>query len=290
MRRATDRHAKTSAGNRPDNYDSLKQTITDHYDGLSRRLQEVGEYALANPDEMALETIAVIAARARVPPSSLIRFSKALGFDGFTDMQRLFRARLMAHAPTYGERIKRLHDQQERDGGTMASSMLDHFSTAGIEGLERLRQDLPPALLQQAIERLAQAPMIHVIGQRRAFPVASYVTYLLSELGCRAALLDGAGGMLEQQSRVLGEDSTLVAVSFRPYAPEVVALLERCHADGVSIIGITDGPLSPLARLADVSLEVVESEVQGFRLLSAAMCLALTLAVALGHHLAAVGG
>lgn len=285
MPRSTNQPIKTSTGNRPDNFDSLKQTITDHYGGLSRRLQEVAEYALANPDEMALETIAVIASGAKVPPSSLIRFSKALGFEGFTEMQRLFRARLVAHAPTYGERIKRLQDHRDKGQGTMTSSMLEGFSTAGIEGLERLRQDLPLERLQQAIELLSKAASIHVIGQRRAFPVASYLTYLFTEMGCRATLLDGVGGMLEQQSRVLGKGSLLMAVSFTPYAPDVIALVERCHGEGMPIIGITDGPLSPLARLADVSLEVVESEVQGFRPLSASMCLSLTIAIALGHHL-----
>ncbi len=191
MQPSTDRHAKasadkTAAQKRPDSFDSLKQTITEHYDGLSRRLREVGEYALANPDEMALETIAVIAARAGVPPSSLIRFSKALGFEGFTEMQRLFRARLVAHAPTYGERIKRLRDQQDRDSGTMTSSMLDGFSTAGIEGLERLRQDLPQERLQQAIERP---------GPRRPDPcrrpAPGLSGRLLRELSARRAWLPG---------------------------------------------------------------------------------------------------
>ena len=142
MQRSADHNDGAPAGNRPESFDDLKRTITDHYDSLSRRLQEVGEYALAHPDEMALETIAVIASRAKVPPSSLIRFSKALGFEGFTEMQRLFRARLVAHAPTYGERIKRLQDQG-RKGGEAAASLLDSFAVAGIEGLERLRQDLP---------------------------------------------------------------------------------------------------------------------------------------------------
>ena len=125
-----------------------------------------------------------------------------------------------------------------------------------------------------------------MIGQRRAFPVASYLTYLLNELGLRASLLDGAGGMLGQQSRVLDQDSLLLAVSFRPYAPDVIDLVQRCHEQAIPVIGLTDGPLSPLARLAAVSLEVVESEVQGFRPLSASMSLALALAVSLGHHLA----
>lgn len=284
MRRSNNRPNSSPNDPRPDNFDTLKQTITDHYDGLSKRLRDVAEYAIAHPDEMALETIAVIAGRAKVPPSSLIRFSKALGFEGFSEMQRLFRARLVAHAPTYGERIRRLHDQQASGGNAVPLSMLDDFTTASIEGLGRLREDLPIGQLERAIEIIANAPSLHVVGQRRAFPVASYLNYLLSELGCRTNLLDGAGGMFEQQCRALPKNGVLIAVSFRPYAPDVVELLEDRHEKGMSIIGITDGPLSPLARLSDVSLETVESEVLNFRPLTAAMCLSLTLAVSLGHH------
>ncbi len=66
----------------------------------------------------------------------------------------------------------------------------------------------------------------------------------------------------------------------------MAALVERCRAEEVPLIGVTDGQLSPLARLADVSFEIVESEAHGFRPLIAAMCLALTLSVSLGHYLA----
>ena len=236
---------------------------------------------------MALETIAVIASRAKVPPSSLIRFSKALGFDGFSRMQRLFRDRLVARTPTYGERIRRLSAEERPDGQPMPSMMLHDVAAAGIEGLERLREDVPLARLEAAIEILGAARLIHVVAQRRAFPVASYLTYLLTELGRPARLLDGAGGMLEQQARAIAADDVLVAVSFQPYATDVAVLIERCQEGGIPMIGITDGPLSPLARLADVSFEIIENEAHGFRPLSAAMCLALTLSVSLGHHLAA---
>lgn len=287
MPRPTDRSAKLLVDNRPTDFSALKETISERYDTLSKRLQQVAEYALTHPDDMALETIAVIASRAGVPPSSLIRFSKALGFEGFTQMQRLFRDRLMARIPTYGERIRRLSEEQTPDGRPMPWMMLHDVAAAGIEGLERLREDLPLPRLEAAIAMLGRARLIHVVAQRRAFPVASYLAYLLNELGQPACLLDGVGGMLDQQARAISPEDVVVAISFQPYAADVAALVERCKADGVSLIGITDGPLSPLARLATVSFEIVESEAHGFRPLSAATCLALTLAVSLGHYLAA---
>ncbi|MEM8950556.1 MAG: MurR/RpiR family transcriptional regulator [Pseudomonadota bacterium] len=270
----------------PADFDTLKAAISEHYDGLSKRLQQLAEYALDHPDDMALETIAVIASRAKVPPSSLIRFSKALGFDGFSSMQRLFRDRLLARAPNYGERIRRISAESRPDGRSLPSMMLHDVAASGIEGLERLHQDMPLAQLQSAIVMLGRARLVHVIAQRRAFPVASYLAYLLNEMSRPACLLDGVGGMLEQQARAISSDDVLVAISFQPYSVEVAALAERCRDNKVPLIGITDGQLSPLARLADVSFEIMESEAHGFRPLIATMCLVLTLSISLGHHLA----
>jgi DNA-binding MurR/RpiR family transcriptional regulator len=277
----------TPETNRPQNYDVLHDIIAGGYDRLSRRLQQVAVYALANPNDIALETIAVIADRAHVPPSSLIRFAKAFGFDGFTEMQRLFRARLMDHAPSSrDDRIEPLSDYSDRLGrAAMPAAMLHDFAGAGIAALERLRHDALAENMEKAIDLLAAARVIHIAGQRRAFPVAAYLAYLMAELGPHATLLDGLGGMWEQQGRSVLPNDVLIAVSFRKYSPEVVALAERCHERGVPVIALTDNPLSPLARCARISFEVIETETHTFRPLSAPMCLALALAVSLQNRL-----
>jgi DNA-binding MurR/RpiR family transcriptional regulator len=269
----------------PTSFETLRGSIAGRYPDLSRRLQQVAEYALAHPDDMALETIAVIADRAGVPPSSLIRFAKALGFDGFSEMQRLFRARLVDRAPSYSERIRSLRARHERADRPVPSVVLDDFVAASIEALERVRRELPPERLERALQILAKAEGIYVAAQRRSFPVAAYLSYLLSQLERRSHLLDSVGGMLEQQARAIGRGDALIAVSFRSYAPEILTLLQRCTERGVPAIVITDGPLSPLTRFATVSFEVIEAEVETFRSLSASMCLALVLVVALGHRL-----
>ena len=68
--------------NIPQSFDELVTVISSNYPKLSRRLQQIAHYALANPNEIALETIAIIAQRASVQPSSLIRFAKTFGYGG----------------------------------------------------------------------------------------------------------------------------------------------------------------------------------------------------------------
>ncbi|MCK4867609.1 MAG: MurR/RpiR family transcriptional regulator [Alphaproteobacteria bacterium] len=268
----------------PRTYDELRAEISAEHGSLSKRLRQIAEFALANPNDMALATVSEIAERADVQPSTLIRFAKAFGYDGFTAMQRVFRLRLTEQQPSYSERIKVI---QKRGPATLATpaSMLDSFTEASIQALRHLREETRADLLDRAVAMLARANAVHVVGQRRAFPVAAYLAYGLNHLGRRAFLVDSVGGMSAEQASTVHKGDALIAISFSPYSPDTLAVTELAVKTGASIIAITDGPLSPLAPLAEICLEVEEAEVGSFRSLSACMCLALTLVVSLGHRM-----
>jgi len=266
----------------PQNYEELRSLISARHELLSKRLRQIAEFALSNPNDMALETVAEIAERARVQPSSLVRFAKALGFDGYSAMQRVFRTRLTGLQPSYEDRIKLL--KQHDPSGTTPAAILDGFAGAAIEALQHLREGTQPDQLEQAIDLLHDAAVIRIVGQRRSYPVAAYLAYALSQLDRQVSLMDAVGGMLLDQARSIGADDALIAISFHPYAPETLSVTKRARDAGARIVSLTDGPLSPLTPLADVSLEIAEAELQSFRALSASMCLALAIVVALGHR------
>ena len=267
----------------PANYEDLRRTISARHDALSKRLRQIAEFALANPNDMALETVSEIAGRAAVQPSSLIRFAQTFGFDGFSSMQRVFRERLTERQPSYRERIRALEEDSEAPLSAIA--ILDRFTESTSYALGHLREETQPELLEQAVGCLARSGRIFVMGQRRAFPVAAYLNYMLSHLDCRVSLIDSLGGMAYEQARSLSPDDLLIAVSFRSYAPETLDIAARARDQGSEVIAITDGPLSPLKALTEICFEVEEAQVESFRSLSATMCLCLSLVVALGYRL-----
>lgn len=267
----------------PSSYEDLRAVISGRHDALSKRLRQIAEFALANPNDMALETVSEIATRAGVQPSSLIRFAKAFGFDGFSSMQRVFRGRLTERQPSYHERIKALKEQSKAP--LTAITVLDRFTESASHALNHLREETKPELLEQAVGLLARSERIHIIGQRRAFPVAAYLNYMLSHLGCPVSLIDSVGGMAFEQARNLSPKDVLLAISFQTYAPDTLAIATQAREQGTKIVAITDGPLSPFTALSDVCFEVEEAQVESFRSLSACMCLSLSLVVCLGYRL-----
>jgi DNA-binding MurR/RpiR family transcriptional regulator len=280
------------AAERATTYDELKDAISREYPQLSKQLQRIARFALERPHELALSTVAAIADDLGVQPSSLIRFANALGFAGFSEMQRLFRSHLVersTRSASYRERIASLR-ARAKAGGTSPPEVLHSFVADSMHGLEKLEESIRPADLRGAVRVLATAQTIYLIGLRRSFPVAAYLAYALSQLELRTQLLDGAGGMNREFARLVGRKDCLVAVSFRNYTPEAVDIAAECHARGVPVIAITDGPLSPLVRAATVAFELGDDSGRPFRSLVEPLCLAQSLVVSVGHHLAERNG
>ena len=283
------RSAMTAKTPVPESFEALKAAIAERYPSLSRQLQKIARFVLENPDELALETVTTIAGRAEVQPSSMIRFAQAMGYDGFSTMQQVFRSNLMASTPSYRERIQSLRKNRGarfEDPDTVIADFVED----GIAALELLRDHTSRERLSQAVDTLAGAEDIYLLAQGRAFPVAFYLSYALSRLERRSYLLDGMGGRLRQQADLMTAKDAVIAVSFHPYSPMVVDIVTERSEKGVPIVAITDSPLSPMALEARVAFEIKDNQQRPFRSLVAPMCLAQSLVVSLGHRMAEKNG
>ena len=268
----------------PTTFNELKDAIAENYPALSRQLQKIARFVLEYPEDMALETVAVIAKRAAVQPSSMIRFAQALGFDGFSDMQQVFRTVLVTRSGNYRDRIETLRRQSEDDGADPGAVLADSVEES-IHALQLLGENTSTDDLDQTIDLLADANDIYVLAERRAFPVAFYLTYAIGRLDRTVHLLDGVGGMLGQQARNIKQKDAVIVISFPPYSPTVVELLAEQSQRGITTVSITDSAISPVAMEATVAFGIKQQEERAFRSLVAPMCLAQSLVVGLGHRL-----
>ncbi|WP_116368206.1 MurR/RpiR family transcriptional regulator [Parahaliea mediterranea] len=269
--------------NPPQDYDSLRTLMSERYESLSKRLRQIAKFAWDNPTIMAMETTAVIAERAGVQPSALIRFAKAFGYSGFSEMQRTFQAHVTARSASYKERFREVAERESAAGGSPAG-MLQEYCEANRDALTHLQDETDPAALEQAVALLRDAEFIYVMGQRRSFPVASYIYYNLNHLDCRAQLLTGMGGMLLEHAASMAPGDVLVAISYSPYSEETAKVVAAAREKNVPVIVLTDSSLNAIARDATVFFDIHDAEVFSFRSLAASMCLAQALTTALASE------
>ena len=260
----------------PASVDEFRSRLAGVIDGLPRRLRQCAEYIVANTDRIAVSTVAELAAGADVPPSALMRFCQILGFSGFSEMQRLFREAYSPGWPDYSTRLKNLKEA----GAGSPAALLAEFIEAGRLSLEALAKSADEVALTQAVALLAAAQTVHVVGLRRAFPVATYLVYVFEKMAVPAMLHDSVGRL--DHRFALRPDDAVIAITFAPYSEETIALAQDAKARGLPVVALTDRMTSPIVRYCDAVITVPEVDFGAFRSLSATIVMAISLAVAVG--------
>jgi DNA-binding MurR/RpiR family transcriptional regulator len=245
-------------------------------DGLPKRLRQCADYVARNTDRIAVSTVAELSKAAGVQPSAFMRFCQLMGFSGYSQMQRMFREDYTQRWPEYSTRLENLR----ASGDETPSALLAEFIDAGRSSLENLANSVDSKTLESAVTAMAKAPMIHIIGLSRAFPVATYLAYAFEKMNV-PAMLHSKVGNLDLRHAIKPKD-VLIAITFAPYTQETLDLATFANAQGNKIVAITDALNSPLHNLGALALMVSEVDVGAFRALSAPLSLAVTLAVAVG--------
>jgi DNA-binding MurR/RpiR family transcriptional regulator len=265
----------------PRDFQSLKVLIVARGPGLPKRLSQVAAYALEHPDEIAFGTAASIAEQAEVQPSTLVRFAQTLGYQGFSELQEVFRSRLRERVLNYEERLE--HLRRHALVASKPAVLLHGFTDAALKSLAELKAKIEMSQLESLVETLARARTIYLIGLRRSFPISAYMAYAFGKLGVRHVLISSLAGLAMAELSFATAEDAVFAVSFTPYASESVTLATDAAQRGVPLASITDSPFSPLARHSNVWLEVNEADFEGFRSLAATLALAMTITVAVAE-------
>lgn len=271
----------------PSTFDELQACITDRHHTLSKRLQQVSHYVLEHTDSVAFDTLAEIAKAAGVHASTLVRFASVFGYSGFSDMQKLFKAKFLKEQPSYSERIRLL--QQDFEGADENApsplQIFTEFTRANILSLEQLYSEISEASINYALDLLENTQSIYVVGVRRSYAAAVYISYALRHIGRPTHLVDGIGGMYREQANIIGKNDVLLAVSFKPYGEETLSAIRLARSKGARVILITDSKFNPLVQEAEVTFFVHDAEVRSFRSLVSTLSLAQSLCIGLAFRL-----
>src|SRR4029077_7072096 len=116
MKRVATPPPPSSPINGTSEHQSLSKYIRARYEECSRSQKDVAQYIVDHLDEAAFQTAEELARRANTSSSTVVRFSQALGFEGFPELQAAAR-----------EEYRRVHGKSGPNGATGVSPPL--FST-----------------------------------------------------------------------------------------------------------------------------------------------------------------
>jgi DNA-binding MurR/RpiR family transcriptional regulator len=255
MKRVATKTAEAPPVNGTSEHQSLSKYIQARFDECSRSQKDVAQYIVDHLDEAAFQTAEELARRANTSSSTVVRFSQALGFEGFPELQAAAR-----------EEYRRVNAKASKENGasTGAGSSAPLFSLDQNEfeaalaadhlNVEDTARKVSRSSVDALIEAIVGAEKVLVAGTDQMAFFASYLRHLLMLLDLRVDVVASPSQeALSRLGRIDGDTLVVGLSAGRPH-PLVVRAMKLARHRQARTAAITDATLSEVAKLAQIKL------------------------------------
>jgi DNA-binding MurR/RpiR family transcriptional regulator len=259
---------------------SLSKYIQARFDECSRSQKDVAQYIVDHLDEAAFQTAEELARRANTSSSTVVRFSQALGFEGFPELQAAAR-----------EEYRRVHTKGPAPGAVAseaAGSSAPLFSldqnefesslAADYLNVEETARKVSRSSVEALVEAIVDADKVLVAGTDQMAFFASYLRHLLMLLDLRVDVV--ASPSQEALSRLgrIDQGTLVIGLSAGRPHPLVVRAMKLARHRKARTAAITDATLSEVAKLGQIKLYYSSNSPAYVRSHTALLCVIQALA------------
>ena len=231
---------------------SLSDYITERFDDFSRSQKDVARYIVDHLDEAAFQTAEELARRANTSSSTVVRFSQALGFDGYPELQQ-------AAIEEYRHKVAEGEGNGNGSGGAAALFNFDHSEFeaslgADYSNIEETARSLTREQVEASVSALATSRRVLIVGVEQMAFFASYLRHLLGLLDIRAEIVSSASQDNIQKLSRMDEETLLVALTAGRAHPLILRALKLGRHRRARTMSITDATLSDVAEHSELML------------------------------------
>lgn len=214
---------------------------------LSKTHKKIGRYILENYENVTFLTSAQMSQQCGVSESSIIRFSAALGYSGYSEMQRALQEILK-------RQISLTHRLQLTTGSATDSAGILHSVMAqSISSIQQAMISLDKNSFQAATDLLTRADRVFLYGQRSSYALAYFFGLELRWIRDNVVVINGQSQDIDALTTMTDRD-VFLAISLPRYLNSTSKAMQFAWERGVPTIAITDTRTSPLVAHAKVSL------------------------------------
>lgn len=216
---------------------SIQDLIASVGERLTPTERRIAQIVQDDPTLLAFGTVSDLAARAGTSRPSIVRFATKLGFEGYTDLQGWVRDAVARQLTTPSARIRRPRDQAPRLRQDMG------------QAVEHTLRELDPERVGRLAEPILAAPRVWILSGETSRSGAHVLHSGLSMVRAGVHLVNEHDLGRDLHNARSGDAA--VVIDFARYRRRCVLAARALVEQGVSLVAITDGPLSPLAGLTE---------------------------------------
>ncbi|MFL2875375.1 MAG: MurR/RpiR family transcriptional regulator [Pseudohongiellaceae bacterium] len=236
------------------NSPNLIRRITENQASLRKSEAKVANYVLANASEVIKMRIVDLASKSEVSEPTVIRFCKALGFDGFQSF-KLQLAQQLGLGSVFTQFAV-------EDNDTVADLINKVFDTT-VGSLITAREEINSEVLEQAITTISNARRVEFYGFGASGSVAADAQHKFFRLQLSSAAYTDPH--IQRMSAIsLGPEDVVVAISQSGETQALLQSVALAREAGANVIGLAPHNTS-LSRVCNLAIYVnMEEDLKSF--------------------------
>jgi len=233
----------------PPGHQALSAYIRSRFDEFSRSQKDVAQYIVDHLDEAAFQTAEELARRASTSSSTVVRFSQALGFEGFPELQQAAREEYKRRPPGIVDPLSTAAPLFSLDHTEFEAALAaDHVN------VEDTAHRLSRAQVEAGVDAIVSAEKVLIAGTDQMAFFASYLRHLLMLLDLRAEIVASPSQEALGRLSRIDERTLVIGLSAGRPHPLITRTIKLARHRKAPTMAITDATLSEVARLARIRL------------------------------------
>ena len=229
----------------------MEEQIRGRLNDFPAKTRRVAEYILGNSSEVAFHSISETAERLSVSRAQLVRVARMLGFDGYADLKKTLKKKLLDQV------IPAAMKTQDTDDSDLAGKLC-RLEQANIDETYR-NLILDREAVNEFCSAVQEADAIYCMGWGISALPAEWLYTRFSELGLKSVLMRRGALSLIEQARGIGPDDMLIVSELPSYVIEVTEAVSRIAARKTFIAAITDSPAAPVCEHSRLNFYVSDN-------------------------------
>lgn len=229
----------------------IEDRIVERYSDLSNKLRTAADFVANNPIDVATRSLRSVAQSSGVSPATFSRLARALDFEDYAEMREAGRATVGHRLVPFAERA---HALQHGDQG--AAQFVERQTTACIQNIKYLQQEVSVDRLQRAVDALYKAKKVLLIGVLGSAGIVDYFAYQAQYLALEWTVAGRRGVSIPASFAKMDTNDVVVALTKSPYSTQTVKALKLARENGFRTIVLTDSHSSPALEFAEFAFIV----------------------------------
>lgn len=229
--------------------DRVHRFYRENYKTLTKVEKKIAEYFVKNPKKVMMLSALEIGKEIGVSDASILRFSKAVGFEKFNDFKNYIASGFSTITPS--DRMVKNWDKFHSE-----NDIVNKIVNADLENIKDFLLNIDFQQIEELVNWMNQAEKIYFLGIGSSRAISQFMFWHMKRLGFHTECINEGGLGLYEAFSHIGSNDIVMLFSFPRFLNDEVKSIKLAKEQGARIVTVTSNIFSEISFLSDLVFQI----------------------------------